>query len=211
MTPWTDEQHTLHARAWHAAHDATQHHHASQRFDELVGMLDVVGAMVPEPRVVVEIGCDAGGTLYAWRAMFPEAAVFGVTLGDNGPHTGGQGYPLVDHGATVLVGDSRDRATLQRLKDQLGRRPVDVLFIDGDHTAEGVASDWQMYAPLVRQGGVTIFHDVANDSPMTAGSVAVWEQMKAEAERFGEPVIEVVSKTHRPVGFGIVRMAGEQA
>lgn len=209
MNVWTEDQKLLHARAWQAAHDATQYHHASQRFDELVALLDVVGATVPDPRVIVEIGCDAGGTLYAWRAMFPAAAVFGVTLTDNGPHTGGQGFKRNDHGATVLEGDSRDRATLQRLKDQLGGRKADVLFIDGDHTRAGVLSDWLMYGPLVRDGGLTIFHDVANES--TPEAMAVWEQMRREAAESGEPVIEVVSKTHRPVGFGIVRMAGEQA
>jgi cephalosporin hydroxylase len=208
VTVWTHEQKVIHARAWEAATEAVTRWHASQRFDELVALLDIV-ALDGEPDVIVEIGCDAGGTLFAWRAMFPSARVFGVTLDDNRPVTGGQGYPVNEHGATVLIGDSHDRATLQRLKDQLGGRKVDVLFIDGDHSYDGVTADWSMYAPLVRAGGLTVFHDVANDSPMTAGARAFWEEMKRECADVGEPVIEIASETHRPVGFGIVRMAGE--
>lgn len=209
MSVWTDQQKAVHARSWEVAQEACAHQHASQRFDELVTLLDVIALdMVPD--VIVEIGCDAGGTLYAWRAMWPTARVYGVTLDDNGPHTGGQGYRLADHGATVLRGDSHDRVTLQRLKDQLGGRKVDVLFIDGDHTREGVLADWNMYAPLVRAGGMVVFHDVCNDSAMTAGSREVWEQMKREAGQYGEPVMEIASSAHRPVGFGILRMAGEQ-
>jgi cephalosporin hydroxylase len=174
--------------------------------EALLSLIQAAG----EPDVVVEIGCDAGGTLYAWRAAWPLARVYGVTLTDNGPHTGGQGFTLADFGATVLRGDSHDRATLQRLKDQLAGRSVDVLVIDGDHTREGVLADWNMYAPLVRAGGLVVFHDVANDSEMTSGSRQVWELMKREAAEAGEPVTEIVSKNHRPVGFGIVRMAGER-
>ena len=37
---------------------------------------------------------------------------------------------------------------------------VDVLFIDGDHTADGVMQDVANYVPLVRSGGLVVFHDV---------------------------------------------------
>lgn len=200
---------------WDIAMEACQRHHASQKVDELAALLSLIQAKASwsgraGPAVIVEIGCDAGGTLWAWRNAFPLAAVFGVTLEDNGPATGGQGFPVADHGAVVLFGDSHDRATKQRLKDQLGGRLVDVLLIDGDHTRGGVLADWNMYGPLVADGGLVVFHDVANDSPMTVGAVAVWEQMKREAAICGEPVTEIVSKAHRPVGFGILRKAWEK-
>ncbi len=37
---------------------------------------------------------------------------------------------------------------------------LDFLFIDGDHTLEGVRSDYEMYSPLVKPGGTIIFHDI---------------------------------------------------
>jgi predicted O-methyltransferase YrrM len=35
-----------------------------------------------------------------------------------------------------------------------------VLFVDADHRLAGVAGDLQLYAPLVRPGGLVAMHDV---------------------------------------------------
>jgi len=37
--------------------------------------------------------------------------------------------------------------------------PVDVVFIDGDHSPEGVREDWDVWHPHVRPGGYVAFHD----------------------------------------------------
>jgi len=37
--------------------------------------------------------------------------------------------------------------------------PVDVVFIDGDHSPEGVREDWDVWHPHVREGGHVAFHD----------------------------------------------------
>jgi len=39
------------------------------------------------------------------------------------------------------------------------RRPIDVLFIDGDHSYEGVKSDWERFARFVKPFGIVVFHD----------------------------------------------------
>lgn len=36
---------------------------------------------------------------------------------------------------------------------------VDVLFIDGDHSYEGVKADWEAYKHLLGAGSVVVFHD----------------------------------------------------
>lgn len=46
----------------------------------------------------------------------------------------------------------------QRLRE-VGERPVDFVFIDGDHSYEGLAGDWAGWAPLVAEGGVVALHD----------------------------------------------------
>lgn len=38
-------------------------------------------------------------------------------------------------------------------------KTVDFLFIDGDHSYEGVKRDWEMYSPFVKKGGLISFHD----------------------------------------------------
>jgi predicted O-methyltransferase YrrM len=37
--------------------------------------------------------------------------------------------------------------------------PIDLLFIDGDHTEEGVRRDWTEWNRFVAPGGIVIFHD----------------------------------------------------
>lgn len=41
--------------------------------------------------------------------------------------------------------------------------PIDLLFIDGDHSYEGVKRDWALFTPFVRSFGVVVFHDTLWD------------------------------------------------
>jgi predicted O-methyltransferase YrrM len=36
---------------------------------------------------------------------------------------------------------------------------IDLLFIDGDHSYEGVKADWETYRRFLKQGSVVVFHD----------------------------------------------------
>jgi predicted O-methyltransferase YrrM len=36
---------------------------------------------------------------------------------------------------------------------------IDFLFIDGDHSYEGVKTDWDLYSPLLKSGSCVVFHD----------------------------------------------------
>jgi predicted O-methyltransferase YrrM len=42
-------------------------------------------------------------------------------------------------------------------------RPLDVLFIDGDHSYEGCSTDMKAWIPLVRAGGWVAFHDSSEE------------------------------------------------
>ena len=43
------------------------------------------------------------------------------------------------------------------------REPIDLLFIDGDHSYDGVRRDWEAFSPFVRPSGVVVFHDTLWD------------------------------------------------
>jgi hypothetical protein len=38
-------------------------------------------------------------------------------------------------------------------------QPVDLVFIDGDHSTEGCRLDWELWSPHVAPGGTVVFHD----------------------------------------------------
>jgi predicted O-methyltransferase YrrM len=70
---------------------------------------------------------------------------------------------------------------------------VEFLFIDGDHSYEGLAGDWAGWSPLVAAGGVVALHDSrpTPDRPIhTAGSVRFTDEVIRRDPRFA--VVEEV-------------------
>lgn len=56
----------------------------------------------------------------------------------------------------------------------LGTEPVDFVFIDGDHSFEGLRGDWEGWSPLVVSGGIVALHDSCSSATRQiedAGSV----------------------------------------
>jgi predicted O-methyltransferase YrrM len=43
--------------------------------------------------------------------------------------------------------------------------PLDLVFIDGDHSEAGVRTDFRLIAPWVKPGGLIAFHDLIPDFP----------------------------------------------
>jgi predicted O-methyltransferase YrrM len=43
--------------------------------------------------------------------------------------------------------------------------PVDLVFIDGDHSEIGVTKDWELWHPFVVEGGMVLFHDARQSQP----------------------------------------------
>lgn len=66
--------------------------------------------------------------------------------------------------------------------------PIDFLFIDADHSYDGLARDWQDWAPKVRPGGKIALHDVrvAPSSPVILGSMRFFAGVISGDERFRE-------------------------
>lgn len=141
--------------------------HALQREGELAQLVDIVREHAP--KVVLEIGTFRGGTLAAWcQCAADDALLIGVDM-PGGEFGGGwaygdkeriTGFAYPDQGIVLLEGNSHELKTKAEVVAALCDRPVDFLFIDGDHTFQGVQSDFIEYAPLVAPGGIIAFHDV---------------------------------------------------
>ena len=74
----------------------------------------------------------------------------------------------------------------------MGDRQIDFLFLDGDHTYEGIRQDFEMYSPLVKKGGIIGFHDIAPHPPETDCDVfRFWNEIKLNyPDRHGEFVAD---------------------
>lgn len=63
----------------------------------------------------------------------------------------------------IFEGNSREVSTLNKVYEQI--KSVDLLFIDGDHSYQGVKDDFLNYGKLVRPGGFVVLDDYANGHP----------------------------------------------
>jgi predicted O-methyltransferase YrrM len=67
--------------------------------------------------------------------------------------------------------------------------PVDFVFIDGDHSYEGIRNDWSVWSPLVASGGVVALHDSRSSHERNieeAGSVLFTRDVILKDARYRE-------------------------
>jgi predicted O-methyltransferase YrrM len=63
--------------------------------------------------------------------------------------------------------------------------PFDFVFVDGDHTYEGLHKDWEGWSPLVEPGGIIALHDsLLPEGHIDAGSVRYSNEVIAHDPRF---------------------------
>jgi predicted O-methyltransferase YrrM len=144
------------------------------------------------PKYVLEIGTCNGGTLLLLSQVAREdARIISVDL-PLGLYGGG--YPawkcpfyqsFARKGQTIhlIRADSHVLNTREKVVSILQNQQLDLLFIDADHSYEGVKRDFEMYFPLVREGGAVILHDIAPHSPgSNCGVDQYWNEVKAKYE-----------------------------
>lgn len=131
------------------------------------------------PRHVLEIGSEKGGTLWYWLEGAQEGGiVVNIDILQNQseeerarlPVTWATWAPfgVVYHG---LIGRSDDPSIHDMALKYL-EGSIDFLFIDAVHTYEGAKSDFELYGPHVRAGGVIVLHDLVE--PAFSPHIQVW-------------------------------------
>lgn len=150
---------------------------AFQKADELAPLVSLLQAA--RPHTVVEIGTLGGGTLWLWcRLATADALVVGIDLRQAADGVAAAVDPGAQQSVRFLQGDSHLESTKMALQSALGDRPVDLLFIDGDHRYGGVSQDFHWYAPLVREGGLVVCHDIIRHTQMPeVGVHRLWKEL----------------------------------
>jgi len=123
-----------------------------------------------ESPVIVNIGIFRGASLYCLRKGAPKAKLYGIDII----------YPqgaILDKKArvVVIVGDSALCAA--DVED-----PVHMVFVDGDHSYQGVKADRDAWAPKIAVGGIIAFHDFKTERRVAAKHAGIkracleWEE-----------------------------------
>jgi hypothetical protein len=168
---------------------------AMQKPSELMGLIDTLKDV--EIHTVIEIGTANGGVFFMLCQLASDfATILSIDLPDGKFGPGKplppieklSGYAKAYQDLHFIRDDSHKEKTLKLTKDIFkDKAEIDLLFIDGDHTYEGVKKDYEMYSPLVKEGGIIIFHDILFH-PRNPG---------CEVERFWNEV--KIGKTHSEI------------
>jgi predicted O-methyltransferase YrrM len=153
---------------------------------EILEFLNVVERV--KPKAILEIGTARGGTLFLFcRIASKNATIISIDL-PGGKFGGGYSekrkflyrqFAQLRQKIHLLMMDSHQGETLEQVKTILDGEKLDLLFIDGDHTYEGVKRDFEMYGSLVRQDGIIAFHDIVSGPSASVGGVPqFWRENK---------------------------------
>jgi cephalosporin hydroxylase len=153
---------------------------------EIVALGKILQAHAPARSL--EIGTNYGGTLFLLcNLSSPSAKIISVDL-PSGRFGGGyprrkiplfRQFPKSGQQQHLIRADSHRQETKERVLRILHGELLDYLFLDGDHTYEGVRQDFEMYAPLVRSGGIIALHDIAVHNRDTGCQVdKFWNEVK---------------------------------
>lgn len=79
-----------------------------------------------------------------------------------------------------IVGDSKDPLTMTKLIEKLDGREVNLVYIDGGHSYEGVKKDYELYAPLAKN--IIAIHDIVlKEQKEQTGRF--WRELMAKAAK----------------------------
>jgi len=151
---------------------------------EIIGLIEFFNKH--QPGILLEVGTANGGTHFLIRRLCPsirlsiavDIDIRNCSLIDRITDTESSHY---------IMGKSTSATTLDKVRKILGRqRKLDVLFLDGDHSYEGVKSDFLAYRGFVRPGGLIVFHDIVLDHGQRFGKKT--ESFTGGVPRFFEDI-----------------------
>lgn len=134
---------------------------------------------------IVEIGSFFGGSLWFYTKFLNPEVIVSVDMPI--PPEDSRYQQMVDSRGQweswmkeisfiEFTGNSHDKNISNALNTHFPESDIDMLFIDGDHSYDGVKLDFLDYKGLVRSGGIIVFHDINGRIP--------------DVERFWNEVIE---------------------
>jgi cephalosporin hydroxylase len=134
-----------------------------------------------EPRLIVEIGVYEGASTCWWSDNFmdhPSSRLISID-----PFTGNDEYrqnrekfPTLDDIELIARTNASKSKNAGKIDIRKGcswdlfpalnvelKQPIDILYIDGEHTPNAVCRDLALYYPLLRSGGALILDDYGHE------------------------------------------------
>lgn len=160
-----------------------------------------------DPNVIVEIGTAEGGSLYPWvRAVEPSSVIsVDTTFLNRNLEFYTSFNTNKETKISLIKANSQSQSTRDKLLELLDDQEIDFLFIDADHQYDGVKKDFELYEPLVREGGVIAFHDILGENEVI-GVGKLWQEVEPKYESE-----TIISEDRKPLsdattgGIGLIK------
>tara|TARA_R110000868_G_scaffold250790_2_gene507548 strand:- start:461 stop:1081 length:621 start_codon:yes stop_codon:yes gene_type:complete len=161
----------------------------------------------------LEIGCYDGGTTISLanitknlitidQPIKPRFDVYQYNVGDK--ELFGTELLNTKTNFKYVGGNSHSEEIYNKTFELLNGEKLDLLFIDGDHTYEGVKSDFYQYKSLVKPNGIIALHDVHNSDFHEKHGCFVhnfWDEVK---DKYEHKVFYDNTQYHEWGGIGLI-------
>jgi len=155
---------------------------------EEIEALKILALSLPDNPLVINIGAGAGTSGLALLESRPDLSL--VTIDKN---KGDTSLGSIEGEVNAFKGSKTEwekRTThIVGFSAKVGQKwiePVDLVFIDGDHSYKGCKADIEAWLPHIKKGGAIVFHDYQSGK---------WPDVKkAVDEAFGTPKIADIGR-----------------
>lgn len=125
-------------------------------------LIQAIIQSLPADAVVVNIGAGVGTGSLGMVEMKPTIQAFTVDISAGGPFGGMENEINAFRSAELpcpvqILGDSQE--VWKSWPEISHDKKIDLLFIDGDHSAAGLQKDIDGWVPFVKTGGYVLYHD----------------------------------------------------
>lgn len=122
----------------------------------------------------LELGFASGANNSMLNKFFNFKKIVGVDLFSSNLNSDNLLGNMLHKNLTLICGNTRSNYVIDSV-NKLG--PYDLIFIDADHTYDGVKSDFNNYLSMLSEGGVIGFHDV--ECPDWPGINEFWNELES--------------------------------
>lgn len=176
--------------------------HLQQVPDEIAPCIFDLLSVVPLHNIsFLEIGSAAGGNAYAFNYFF---GFDKMVLIDDNRHKKHSLRKEILKGINYVeyVGDSHSKQAVDFV-EKTGML-FDILFIDGDHSYNGVKTDFELYCRFVKPYGFILFHDTIFVEPITRYMLELFKNKDISYYN------QYTSKVHnKPLGITVWQKKGK--
>lgn len=172
--------------------------------DEITWLVNKVKEI--NPKNILEIGTERGGSLFLWNRISDKSGkkISIDMCDDNTKKFRETTFKFVGDYDQIhfLNGNSRSDEIYNKVLSILNGEKLDYLFIDGDHSYDGVKHDFEKYSPLVKDGGLIGFHDIIESDENKRTNTLVykfWQELDREKRR------EMIKQGKEIFGVGVYK------